>query len=57
MATLGTQKKWLLFKGDCYSQFIPINLLSVLENCGLSWLLKTGGRCSEVVFKTGLPVL
>jgi len=41
--------------GRC-SQFIPVNLLSVLENWGSSWPLYTGGRCSEVVINTRLTV-
>ncbi len=38
------------------AQFIPMKLLSVLENWGSSWPLQTGGRCLEVVVNTGLTV-
>ncbi len=53
-------KKWQLFLGEgigsCYSQFIPIKLLSDLENWDSSRLFWTGGCCSEVVVIKGLTV-
>jgi hypothetical protein len=56
-ATLGTPKKQPLFRGGRYSEVPPIKLVLIWEVLGSGLPLLTGGRCSEVVVKTGLTVL
>ncbi len=56
-ATLGTPKKWPLFRGGRYSEVPPIKLVLISDVWGSDWPLLTGGRCSEVVVNTGLTVL
>jgi hypothetical protein len=55
-ATLGTPKKWPLFRGGRYSEVPPIKLVLIWEVWGSGWPLLTGGRCSEVAVNTGLTV-
>jgi hypothetical protein len=56
MATFGTPKKWLLFRGGRYSEVPPIKLILIWDVWGSGWSLLTGGLCSEVVVNTGLTV-
>jgi hypothetical protein len=46
-ATLGTQKKWQLFRGGRYSEVPLIKLVLNWDACGSGWLLLTGGHCSR----------
>jgi hypothetical protein len=57
MATLGTPKKWPLFRGGRYSEVSPIKLVLFWEVWGSGRLLLTGGRCLEVAVNTGLTVV
>ena len=55
--TLGTPKKWLLYRRCRFLEVFQSKLVLKLVWPDLVWSLLTGGRYSEVVINTGLTVV
>jgi hypothetical protein len=55
--TLGTPKKWRLYRGGQSLEGFQLKLVVELLWADLVWPLLTGGRYSEVAVSTGLTVL
>ncbi len=55
-ATLGTPKKWPLYRVGRSLQVFQSKLVLKVAWPGLGWPLLTGGRYSEVAVNTGLTV-
>ncbi len=56
LATLGTAKKWPLYRGGRSVEGFQSKLVSKLAWPDFDWPLLTGGHYSEVAVSTGLTV-
>jgi len=57
MATLGTPKKWLLYKGGQFFEVFQSKLVLEFVWQNLVWPFLTGGRYSKVAISTGLTAI